>query len=130
MSSETALVAHQYRLNQWAQEVRDCNNRPENQSVTSWCRENNLKPSNFYYHLNQVRKACLDLIPANEEQVEPKPISQSVVPVPQTLIANANIPPEATSSITIKTNNLEIQVSEGTTAELLQMVLGVVCHVE
>ena len=129
MSSETALVAHHYRLNQWAQEVKDFNNRPSNQSVSSWCRENNLKPSSFYYHLNQVRKACLDMIPTNEESVDPKPVKQSVVPVPQTLIAS-NTPSEATASITIKTNNLEIQVSEGTTAELLQMVLGVVCHVE
>lgn len=129
MSSETALVAHQYRLSQWAQEVREFNNRPANQSALSWCRENNLKPSSFYYHLNQVRKACLDMVPSNEDKAESIPETQSVVPIPQPLIMS-DVSPEASTSITIKTDKLELLVSEGTSAELLQMVLGVVCNVK
>ena len=90
MNSETALVAHQYRLSQWAQEVREFNNRPANQSALSWCRENNLKPSSFYYHLNQVRKACLDMVPSNEDKAESIPETQSVVPIPQPLIISSS----------------------------------------
>ena len=34
MSSETTLVATQLRLRQWAEQIRDCNNRPEAIKIT------------------------------------------------------------------------------------------------
>lgn len=37
MNSTTSLVAKQYRLNQWAEQIRDCQNRPEGMAVTEWC---------------------------------------------------------------------------------------------
>ena len=37
MSSETTVVAARYRLQEWAAQIRDCQNRPEGMSVSDWC---------------------------------------------------------------------------------------------
>lgn len=37
MNSTASLVAKQYRLDQWAEQIRDCQNRPEGMAVTEWC---------------------------------------------------------------------------------------------
>ena len=37
MSSITTAVAVDYRLQQWAQLVKDCQNRPQDMTVEQWC---------------------------------------------------------------------------------------------
>ena len=37
MSSITTVVAVDYRLQQWAQLVKDCQNRPQDMTVEQWC---------------------------------------------------------------------------------------------
>lgn len=41
-------------------------------SVDEWCRKNPITTANYYYRMTQVRKACLDSLPAeavNQEVV-------------------------------------------------------------
>ena len=80
MDSTTSLVAKQYRLNQWAEQIRDCQNRPDGMPVKEWCSQHGITKANYYYRLRQVRKACLQTVP--EEQ-----LPQSIVPVPQEIMA-------------------------------------------
>ena len=37
MSSATTAVAVQYRLQEWAAQIRECQNRPAGMSVVDWC---------------------------------------------------------------------------------------------
>ena len=60
MTTQTSLVAEQVRLQQWAEQVRDCKNRPRGMDVETWCAQNNITKANYYYRLRRVRKACLD----------------------------------------------------------------------
>lgn len=60
MTEETSLVAQQVRLRQWAEQIRDCQNRPEGMDVSAWCALHNITKANYYYRLKRVRKACLD----------------------------------------------------------------------
>ena len=60
MSSQTSLVAKQFRLQTWAAQIQDCQNRPEGMNVDEWCRQNNITKANYYYRLKRVRQACLD----------------------------------------------------------------------
>ena len=39
MNTQTSLVAEQIRLQQWADQIRDCQNRPSDMKVDAWCRE-------------------------------------------------------------------------------------------
>ncbi len=49
MSSTTTLVAKQYRLQEWAKQVQECNNRPDDMSMDEWCQSVGLTHRNFYY---------------------------------------------------------------------------------
>ena len=66
MATQTSLVAGQIRLRQWAEQIRDCQNRPEGMDVETWCSQNHITKSNYYYRLRRVHKACLDQIPETE----------------------------------------------------------------
>lgn len=48
-------------------------------SVSEWCQENSIAKANYYYRMSQVRKACVDSLPA--EAMEPP-----IVPVPTELM--------------------------------------------
>lgn len=120
MNSTTSLVAKQYRINQWAEQIRDCQNRPDGMSVSEWCSLHGLTKANYYYRLRQVRKACLETV--SEEQR-----TQSIVPVPQEIMAPAMEAPSA-SRLDISVNGFCIHVTESTSAELLTRVLKVAAH--
>ena len=66
MTTQTSLVAVQVRLRQWAEQIRDCQNRPEGMDVETWCSQNHITKSNYYYRLRRVCKAYLDQIPGTE----------------------------------------------------------------
>lgn len=60
MSSITTAVAVDYRLQQWAQLVKDCQNRPQDMTVEQWCDTKGISKSNYYYRLRCICKACLE----------------------------------------------------------------------
>ena len=74
MRSETTMMATQYRLLEWASQIKDCQARPTDMSVAEWCSINGLTKANYYYRLRRVRAACLDSL--SEEMY-----AQQVVPV-------------------------------------------------
>ena len=47
---------------EWAEQIRDCQNRPKEMDVAAWCAQHGITKANYYYHLKRVRKACLDLL--------------------------------------------------------------------
>ncbi len=42
MNSTTSLVARQYRLQQWADQIRECQNRSAGVSIKEWCIQHEL----------------------------------------------------------------------------------------
>ena len=48
MKSQTSLVASQVRLQHWAEQIKDCQNRPEDMDVKTWCDQNGLSYAIFY----------------------------------------------------------------------------------
>lgn len=61
MSSETSMVAEGFRLQEWAAQIRECQNCPAGMSVASWCADKGITKANYYYRLRRVRKACLEV---------------------------------------------------------------------
>ena len=61
MSTQTSFVAEQFRLQQWANQIKDCQNRPSDMKVDAWCQEHGITKANYYYRLRRVREACLEL---------------------------------------------------------------------
>lgn len=122
MNSTTSLVARQYRLQQWADQIRECQNRSTGMSVKEWCSQHELTAANYYYRLKEVRKACLDHISNNA-------IPQSIVPVPAGLMSGDS-QPDSVSILEVSVNNVSIHVTNETSPELLMMVLQVATNVK
>ena len=54
MSSITTAVAADYRLQQWVQLVKECQNRPFDMTVEQWCDTKGISQSNYYYRLRRI----------------------------------------------------------------------------
>lgn len=74
MSSETSMVAAQYRLQEWAAQIGKCQSRPAGMSVASWCAGNGITKANYYYRLRRVRETCL-------ENIQKEVPAQQMVPI-------------------------------------------------
>lgn len=120
MKTMESNAARQYRLQQWAEQIKDCNSRPAELSVKDWCNQNAITPANYYYRLREVRKACLANIPQNS-------VSQQLVPVPAELTVH-NATEE--KSVELVVNGVSIRVTDCTSPELLAMVLQVAANVK
>ena len=59
MKSHTSLVAQQTRLSEWAELVRDCQNRPQGMKIDEWCQLHDITKASYYWRLRKVREAYL-----------------------------------------------------------------------
>ena len=124
MSSATTAVAVQYRLQEWAAQIRECQNRPAGMSVVDWCASHGITKANYYYRLRRVRQVCLENLP-------PETPAQQIVPV------NTCILQQKTQSgsgiqqgLSVSVNGFSIRVTESTPMPLLAAVLKVVRDAE
>ena len=56
MKTLTSLVAKQVRLQSWADQIKDCENRPVNMSVDTWCDQHGVSKANYYYRLTRLNR--------------------------------------------------------------------------
>ena len=118
MSSETTMLAVQYRLHEWAAQIKDCQNRPAGMSVAGWCAHNGITKANYYYRLRRVREACIENLSKDPRQVVP------VEPV--LLQQEGNACGCSGPGVGISARGCSIHVTEGTSMQLLAAVLEVI----
>ncbi len=125
MSSETSMVATQCRLQEWAEQIRDCQSRPAGMTVVGWCACHGITKANYYYRLRRVREACLENYLG---EVPP----QQIVPVAQEILQqekkNSNVP---RTGLDISIKGFSIHIEESSSVPLLVQVLeAVMRHAE
>ena len=120
MKSETSWAASQCRIREWAEQIRDCQNRPEGMKVKDWCKDHGITKANYYYRLRQVRRACLDSIPRETFPGPVVPVKQELLEVEQTDA------PCVISSLEIRFKDCVLHVTEATSTSLLEKVVGVI----
>lgn len=131
MATQTSLVAQQVRIRQWAEQIRDCQNRPKGMNVETWCAQNNLTRANYYYRLRRVRKVCLDQIqdttaPTFVELPAPDDKTAALVHVPA-----PDVPADTTPVIRIKNiRGLSAEVFSTASPEMLHHLIEAFSHVE
>lgn len=123
MNSQTSLVARQVRLNEWAEQVRDCQNRPQGMSVDTWCELNNIKKPNYYWRLRKVREACLELATSQEPSFVEVPITAEVNPV-------SIIPTQTPAAILRLSNNANLEITNEASTDFLERIIKVIAHVK
>ena len=120
MVSATAAAAVQYRLKEWAEQIRECQNRPAGMSVVDWCVSHGITKADYYYRLRRVRQVCLENLP-------PETPAQQTVPVTPCLPHQKTQDDTDTRlGLSVAVNGLSIRVTESTPMPLLAAVLKVV----
>ena len=124
MHSQTSLVASQVRLQQWTEQIQECQDRPKGMSVDEWCRHHDITKANYYYRLRKVREACLAVVeqtgaPAFVELTEPvyEPVSMK---------------PEASnvSGILYSRSAIRVELFNSASPEFITNLIGALSHAE
>lgn len=116
MGSQTSLVAKQCRIQSWAMQIKDCQNRPENMTVNEWCLQNNITKANYYYRLKCVRQACLDSMESTSAFVE--------LPAPEIKPENETTTTTGVAAVIRRGNGLCIELHENASADFLKKLIG------
>ena len=131
MATQTSLMAQQIRIQQWAEQIRECQNRPKGMDVETWCAQNNLTKANYYYRLRRVREVCLEQIQASEMPtfVElPIPDNKEVCAEP---VMETRFTEKATHVLQIKSDSgLCVEVFSDISPTQLRQVIEAMNHVE
>ncbi len=125
MISQTSLAAQQCRLREWAEQIRDCQNRAEGVSIIEWCSRNGITKANYYYRLRRVREACLEQFPQETAQ-------HQVVSVPSDFLSHQDnsFPATPECGLELSLNGICIHLTETSSMKLLSDVLEVVRHAQ
>lgn len=116
MNSQTSLVAEQCRIQSWAIQIKDCQNRPKDMTVDEWCLQNNITKANYYYRLKRVRQACLDSMESKPTFVE--------LPAPELPSTNECTASSGTSAVIRGANGLCIELYENASSDFLKRLIG------
>ena len=123
MSSQTSLVAEQVRLQQWAAQIQECQNRPADMKVETWCSEHGITKANYYYRLKRVRKACLEGCNPEPDFVE--------LPVPATeTMSSADFHDVKPAAVLRNARGLSLEIYNHASANIIQGALEVLLHAE
>ena len=124
MKSQTSLVAQQTRLNQWAEQIRECNNRPQGMTVDDWCFQNGIKRTNYYWRLRKVREALLTAAETTTNATFVELKEPEVVPVP------VKLKEDSTPKIVaiVRTNQCFIEITDQASSTFLNSLIGAMNH--
>ena len=124
MKSQTSLVAQQTRLNQWAEQIRECNNRPQGMTVDDWCLQNGITRANYYWRLRKVREA---LLTAAETTT-----NATFVELKEPEVASIPVKPKEDSTpkivAIIRTNQCSIEITDQASSTFLNSLIGAMNH--
>ena len=123
MNTQTSLVAEQIRLQQWADQIRDCQNRPSDMKVDAWCREHGITKANYYYRLRRVRAACLKLCDPSPSFVELKAPVESIP-------AKVSYTHSSVAAALHPKNGIAIDIYNDASLEFLRNLIGAASHAE
>lgn len=131
MAIQTSLMAQQVRIQQWAEQIRECQSRPKGMDVETWCAQNNLTKANYYYRLRRVREVCLEQFQTTENPtfVElPVPEKETVCAEPAT---ESSFTEKVTPVLRIKSNSgLCVEAFSDISPTLLRQVIEAMNHAE
>ena len=124
MKSQTSLVAQQTRLREWAEQIRDCNNRPHGMTVDEWCQGQGITKANYYWRLRKVREELLKVTDSMPAFAELK------APAPETTLIENNSLAQLKIAAVIKTDKWSIEITDQVSSAFLNTLLGAMNHAQ
>lgn len=123
MNTQTSLVAEQIRLQQWADQIRDCQNRPSDMKVDAWCQEHGITKANYYYRLRRVREACLELC-------DPSPSFVELTVPAESIPAKVSHTHSSVAAVVHTESGITIDIYNDASADFLRGLIGAASHAE
>ena len=131
MASQTSIVAKQVRLMEWAEQIRDCQNRPREMDVAAWCAQHGITKANYYYRLKRVRKACLDqLADTGDSAFIEVPGPRRKSPEDVTLLSNPGCSTAAPVACIRNAGGLSAEIFPDISPEMLRCLVEAFGHAE
>lgn len=121
MKSQTSLVAQQTRLSEWAEQIKECQNRPHGMKIDEWCQMHGITKANYYWRLRRVREAFLEATDITPTFVE--------LPVAAPTETTAAVTPKVVA-ILKGTNQLTLEITEQASPSFLNTLLGAMNHAQ
>lgn len=112
-----ANVKSQLRLQQWAQQIDECQN--SGLSVAEWCEANSIRTNTYYYRLKRVREHALKNIKHSSEH---QPVTTDIDISFKQLEVQSSVR-SMHSAVIIHLPNATLEVASGTDHSTLEEVL-------
>ena len=107
----TSLIAQQTRLSEWAEMVRNCQNRPQGMKIEEWCQQHDITKASYYWRLRKVREAFLATAGNTPDFIE----------VPFLVIQSETIEPKHKTVAVIRgKNHLTFEITDQASASFLR----------
>ena len=124
-------ITHDVRTAQWAEIVRSCHERPDNQTAKDWLTENGIDLKQYYYWQRKLRNCVAET--TNKSLPATRPTGEvTFVEMPTTSELPVESPQKTVTSsgpaAIIRTGNLEIELSNDISDELLGKILKVTAY--
>ncbi len=123
MKSQTSLVAQQTRLSEWAEQIKECQNRPQGMKIDEWCRLHGITKANYYWRLRKVREAFLETTDISPTFVE------LPIPTPAEPVASVTTEPKIVAILKGK-NQLTLEITDQASSTFLNALLGVMFNAQ
>lgn len=121
MKSQTSIIAQQTRLNEWAKQIKECQNRPQGMKIDEWCQRHGITKANYYWRLRRVREAFLETTDTAPTFVE------LPAPIPAEPLASAE--PKIVAILKGK-NHLALEITDQASTTFLNTLLGAMNHAQ
>lgn len=115
MKSQTSLIAQQTRLSEWAEQIKECQNRPQGMKIDEWCQMHGITKANYYWRLRKVREAFLEATDIDSTFVE--------LPTPIQAEPTASADPKIVAILKGK-NDLTLEITDQASTTFLNALLG------
>lgn len=116
----TRKITQEYRMNNWIKIIHECHN--SGQTVTSWCKNNDVNTKTYYYWLRKIRTAaCIAMSSAD--------LKQQIVPLDMSKLqtsASSYASSETTQAdITIRIGSAVLEIRNNASVSLIENVIRV-----
>lgn len=120
-------ATQEYRMNEWIKIVRECRSSGEN--VTTWCKNNNIRPNKYYYWLKKIRTAACKALPSTNSQEQIVPIDTSSESLSKS-IDSADISCQtARADIVIRIGSAVLEIHNSASITLIENTIKVLQNV-
>lgn len=123
----TQKATQQYRMNQWIKIIKECHSSGEN--ITSWCRNNNIKPNTYYYWLKKIRAAACKALPSINTQKQIVPLDMSKLTTSNSIDAEYVSSETYHSDIIIRFGSVVLEIRNTASPTLIENTIKVIQNV-